>query len=328
MRRRAFLALFSGAATLPLAVRSQQANQMRRIGVLFFGFHNAIFDQFISALTKSLLDHGWANGKNIQIDYRWAGNSVAQAQVLANELVSLKPDIILTQGPAVGACQGATKTIPIVFAAVTDPVASGFVASLSHPGGNVTGFSNFEPSLVGKYIEILKEIIPGMTAVVDIVNPNTNLSRLTVVRPLLEVAAKYHKVELVAASVSDDSDIERTISDIGGKPTTGLIVAGDPFMGQRLELITSLAIRHRVPAIYSFRFYAEGGGLISWGNDLNDEYKKAGGYVDRILKGANPGDLPVQLPTKFEMVVNLKTAKAMGLTIPPTLLTRADEVIE
>jgi putative tryptophan/tyrosine transport system substrate-binding protein len=328
MSRREFFGILVGATIWPVLVSAQQVNQMRRIGVLFTGIHNAIYDQFISALTKSLLELGWTAGKNIQIDYRWSGTDIAQGQVVANELLSLKPDVILTQGPAVWAFQRATKTVPIVFTSVTDPVAAGFVASLSHPGENVTGFSNFEPTLFGKYIEILKEVIPGMTAVMDIVNPDTNPSRLTVVHPVLEVAAQYHKIEFVSAPVSGDADIERVISNLRERPTTGLIVAGDPFMGARLKLVTSLAIRHRVPAIYSFRFYAEGGGLISWGNDLNDEYRKAGEYVDRILKGANPADLPVQLPTKFEMVVNLKTANAMGLTIPPTLLARADQVIE
>jgi putative ABC transport system substrate-binding protein len=167
-----------------------------------------------------------------------------------------------------------------------------------------------------------------MTAVVDMFNPDVNRSRLTVVRPLLEAAARYHKIELVLAPVSSDADIERVISNLGEKLTTGLIVAGDPFMGARRDLISSLTIRHRVPAIYSFRFYAEAGGLISWGNELNDEFRKAAGYIDRLLKGANPADLPVELPTKFEMVINLKTAKAMGLTIPPSLILRADEVIE
>jgi putative tryptophan/tyrosine transport system substrate-binding protein len=328
MRRREFFGVLIGATTWPVLLNAQQANQKRRIGVLFVGIHNAIYDQFISALTKSLSELGWTAGENIQIDYRWSGNDLAQARVIANELLSLKPDVILTQGSTVEAFQRATKTVPIVFATVIDPVASGFVASLSHPGGNITGFSNFEPTLVGKYIEILKEIIPGMTAVVDIVNPDSDPSRLTAIYPVLKAAAQYHKIEFVSASVSGDADIERVISDLGKRPTTGLIVAGHPFMGVRLKLITSLTIRHRVPAIYSFRFYAEGGGLISWGNDLNDEYRRAGEYIDRILKGADPANLPVQLPTKFEMVVNLKTAKAMDLTIPPTLLTRADEVIE
>jgi putative ABC transport system substrate-binding protein len=222
-----------------------------------------------------------------------------------------------------------TKTIPIVFVSVTDPVASGFVASLSHPGGNITGFSNFEPSLVGKHIEILKEIMPGMTAVSDMFNPVTNPAHLSSLHPILEAAARQHAVELIPAPVRSDADIESVLSSLRDKPTTGLIVAGDPFLNARLDLITSLMTRYRVISITPFRFFVERGCLISYGSsDLIEQYGKAAVYIDRILKGANPADLPVQSPTKFEMVINLKTAKAMGLTLSPSLILRADEVIE
>jgi putative tryptophan/tyrosine transport system substrate-binding protein len=330
MKRREFVTLIGGAALLPLSVRAQQPDRIYRIGVLILGANGGELDaQQRAVFTRALTELGWTEGKNIQIDWRWAANDVAQIPGLARELLSLKPDVILVQGtPTVAVLQRETKTTPIIFVSVTDPVLSGAVASLSHPGGNITGFSNFEPTLVGKYVEILKEITPGMTAVVRMFNPDNPVTFIT--RPLLEAAARYHGVELIFAPARDASDIERVIASLGDKPTAGLSVAGEPVfgMGQNLALIVSLAIRYRVRAVYSFRHFVEAGGLISYGNDLIDQYRQAATYVDRILKGANPADLPVQAPTKFEMVINLKTAKAMGLSIPPALLARADEVIE
>jgi putative ABC transport system substrate-binding protein len=303
---------------------------MPRIGVLFAaraGKDTA--GQYIETFTKSFLELGWVDGKNLKIDYRFADYDVAQAQVLARELINLKPDVILAINTlVVAALQRETKSIPIVFVAVTDPVASGFVASLSHPGGNITGFSNFEPTLVAKHIEILKEISPGMTTVVDMFNPDINVAHLASVYPVVEAAARYHSVEHVAAPVRSDADIERVISSIRDKSTTGLIVAGEAFLRDRLDLLTSLTTRYRIPSVFAFRPFAEAGGLISYGSDLIEQYRQAAVYIDRIMKRANPADLPVQLPTKFEMVINLKTAKAMGLTMPPALLARADEVIE
>jgi putative ABC transport system substrate-binding protein len=328
MKRREFIALAGATAvSLPLAAWPQQGNRMPLVGVL--GLDGPLARVALTTFKKALQELGWTDGSNIRIDYRMtAPNDVAQIPVIAKELLSLKPDVILAQTPSVvAAFQRETKDIPIVFVYVNDPVASGFVQSLSHPGGNITGFTNFEPTLVGKYIEILKEIMPGMTTVSEMFYAD-NPDRFRITHPLLEAAARYHAVELITAPVRNDSDIDRVISSLGDKPTTGLIVAGEPFMGTRLDLITSLTIRYRVPAVYSFSFYAEGGGLISLGNDLIEEFRKAAGYIGRILKGANPADLPVQLPTKFEMVINLKTAKAMGLTMPPTLIARADAVIE
>jgi putative ABC transport system substrate-binding protein len=331
MRRRQFIALVGGAVVAwPLAARAQQGARMPRIGVLFAaraGKDTA--SVFIEAFTKSLLQLGWVDGQNIKIDYRFAGYDVAQAQALARELVNLKPDLILAINTlVVAALQRETKSIPIVFVAVTDPVASGFVASLSHPGGNITGFSNFDPTLVAKHIEILKEISPGITTVLDMFNPDTNLAYLASIYPVVEAAARYHGVEHVAAAVRSDADIERVISGIRDKSATGLIVAGEPFFRDRLDLITSLTTRYRIPSVFAFRNFAEAGGLSSYGSDLFEQYRQAAVYIDRIMKGANPADLPVQLPTKFEMVINLKTAKAMGLAMPPALLARADEVIE
>jgi putative ABC transport system substrate-binding protein len=328
MRRREFIGLVSSAAIWPMAVLAQQGIRKPRLGVLWQGPKNQVsgaWEAFIDALREL----GWSEGNNLQIEQRWAANDAAQVHVLATELVSLKPDIILAINTlVVAALQHDTKTIPIVFVSVTDPVASGFVASLSHPGGNVTGFSNFEPTLVGKHIELLKEIAPGMTAVSDMFNPDNNPAHLPSVYPILEAAARQFAVELIPAPVRNDADIERVISSLGDKPTAGLTIAGEPFFNARLDLITSLTTRYRVVSVSPFRLFVEQGCLISYGNDLIEQYGKAAAYIDRILKGANPADLPVQRPTKFEMIVNLKTAKAMGLTIPPTLLARADKVIE
>jgi putative tryptophan/tyrosine transport system substrate-binding protein len=332
MRRREFVALLGGAAAAwPLAAtRAQQGARMPRIGVLFAArVGKDTSSKFVEPFTKSLLELGWVDGQTIKIDYRFADYDVAQAQVLARELINLKPDVILAINTlVVAAFQHETKSVPIVFVAVTDPVASGFVANLSHPGGNITGFSNFEPTLVAKHIEILKEISPGMTTVLDMFNPDINLAYLASIYPVVEAAAQYHSVQHVAAPVRSDADIERVISGLRDKSTTGLIVAGEPFLRQRLDLIVSLTTRYRIPSVFAFRPFAEGGGLISYWSDLIEQYRQAAVYIDRIVKGANPANLPVQLPTKFEMVINLKTAKAMGLTLPPALLGRADEVIE
>ena len=328
MRRREFIGLVVAAAAWPMAVRAQQGIRMPRLAVLHQGRKGGLLGSW-EAFTDALRQLGWSDGNNIQIDQRWAANDVAQVHVLATELVSLKPDIIFAVNTlVVAALQHETRTIPIVFVSVTDPVASGFVASLSRPGGNITGFSNFEPTLVGKYIEILKEIAPGMAAASDMFNPDTNPAHLSSVHPVLEEAARHYAVELIPAPVRNDADIERVISSLGDRATTGLIIAGEPFLNMRLDLITSLTTRYRVVSICPFRLFVERGCLISYGNDLVEQYGKAAGYIDRILKGANPADLPVQAPTKFQMVINLRTAKAMRLTVPPTLLARADEVIE
>jgi putative tryptophan/tyrosine transport system substrate-binding protein len=331
MQRREFITLAGcAAAAWPVATRAQNVERQRRIGVLFAGprgsgENNAYVDKFTETLSKL----GWTVGQNIQIDFRWADNDLAKMRAISIELLNLKPDVILAvTTPVVAAFQANTNSIPIVFTVVSDPVASGFVQSFAHPGGNITGFSNFEPTLVGKYIEILKEINQGITSILDMSNPDTDRARTLVMVPLLEAAARYYAVELINAPVRSDSDIERVITNLADKPAMGLIVAGNPFLQERLRQITTLAQRYRVAAIYSFRFWVDAGGLVSYGIDLTQQFPQAAVYIDRILKGANPADLPVQAPTKFEMVINLKTAKAMGLTIPPTLLARADEVIE
>lgn len=327
MRRRDFIGLVGGAAASPLVARAQ-ATRKPLLGVLAQPQKGQVPGSW-EAFTDTLRQLGWSDGNNIQIVDHWASNDASRIRALATELLSLKPDVIFAVNTlVVSTLQRETKTIPIVFVSVTDPVASGFVASLSHPGGNITGFSNFEPTLVGKHIELLKEIAPATTTVTDIFNPDNNPGHLSSVYPVLEDAARNQAVELIPAPVRNDADIERAISNLGDKSTNGLMIAGEPFLTARLDLITSLATRYRIVSICPFRLFVERGCLISYGNDLVEQFGKAATYVDRILKGTSPADLPVQAPTKFEMVINLKTAKAMGLTIPPTLLARADGVIE
>ena len=329
MRRREFIRLAGGAAfLLPLRVRAEQLDRIRRIAVLSLGAATGqtFLDQNMGVITDFLQQQGWREGQNIRIDYRNAAGDVARLQPLARELVSLKPNVILAlTTPIVQAFQRETSTIPIVFAAVSDPVGSGLVASLAHPGGNITGFSNFEPSLAGKYVEILNEMIPGMTTF-TMMSSSINLGRL-IFWPLLEAAARHHHAEFVPAEVRDDQDIERVISSLGNKPA-GLFVYGEPLMIARNDLIVSLTMSHRVASIASFQYFPRAGGLVSYGNDLLYQYQQAASYIDRILKGENASELPVQAPTKYEMVINLKTARAIGVTIPPTLLATANEVIE
>jgi putative tryptophan/tyrosine transport system substrate-binding protein len=330
MKRREFiLALGSAAAGLPFAARAQQT-PMPLIGVLLLNAReHPMTAVSVAAFTKALSELGWADGKNVRVEYRWAASDNERIQVFARELVSLQPDVVVGQStPVIAALARETRTIPIVFISIADPIRSGLVESLSHPGGNVTGFANFEPSLAGKWIELLRDIVPRLARASYMFYPRADLNQIA--QQPLELAARSHGIELIAAPTQNEADIERVIAGLAGDPTTGLIVAGDPFFGSQrnLDLVTSLAVRHRVPAIYAFRLFVEGAGLISYGNDLLDQYRQAPTYVDRILRGANPADLPVQMPTKFELVINLKTAKAMSLEIPPTLLARADEVIE
>jgi putative ABC transport system substrate-binding protein len=304
---------------------------MRRLGVLFGlpeGDPQAVANA--AAFTKALQELGWIEGQNARIDYRWAGTNPDQMRAFAKELVGLQPDVILGHTTlAVAALQRETKTIPIVFVVVSDPVGSGFVASLPRPGGNITGFINLEASLSGKWIEILKEIMPELKHAVLMFNPGTASYFRYFLQPF-EAAALSLAIEPIAAPVHTAADIERILASLQDKPNTGLVVMPDTYlaMRQNLHMIISLAAGYRVPAIYPFRYMITAGGLISYGIDQVDLFRRAPTYIDRILKGANPADLPVQLPIKFEMIVNLKTAKTLGIYIPATLLGRADEVIE
>jgi putative tryptophan/tyrosine transport system substrate-binding protein len=281
----------------------------------------------LSAFTQALADLGWADGRNVRTDLRWHGDDINQIRALAQELVGLQPDIILTIGtPAIVALQRETRTIPIVFAGAGDPVANGLVARLDRPTGNITGFANFEATLGGKWLEVLTEIAPGLKRVAIMLNPD--VVSISAFMPLLETAARSLKIVPITAPVHSDLEIETAIIALGREPGGGLVVIPDGgFTSTHRAPIILAAARNNVPAIYPASYYAREGGLLSYGVDLVDIWRRAATYVDRILRGAKPADLPVQFPTKFEMVVNLKTAKALGLTIPETLLATADEVI-
>jgi len=332
MRRREFITLLGGAAAgLPLAVQAQQNGPVRRVGVLVGGAEtDPQTVAGLAAFKPELQELGWVDGHNIRIDYRFAAADADRINAFAKELVALRPDLIVgSTTPVVAVLQRETKTIPIVFITVSDPVGSGFVTSLPHPGGNITGFINIEASLSGKWIEILKEIMPRVTRATLMFNPETAPYFAFYQQPF-EAAARSNGIEPIAAPVHSAADIGRVFDSLGGRPDTGLVLPPDIFIGLKtnLALITSLAASYRVPAVYPYRYMVAAGGLISYGVDITDLYRRVPSYVDRILRGAKPVDLPVQLPTKFEFAINLKTAKALGLDVPPTLLGRADEVIE
>jgi putative tryptophan/tyrosine transport system substrate-binding protein len=329
MRRRHFIGLVGGAAVWPISARAQRAERMRRIGVLI-GSAESDPESVprVAAFERGLTELGWVSGRNALIDYRWAAGEPAHMQMLAKELVELQPDVLVASStPVVTALGRETGTIPIVFVHVSDPIGSGFVENLPRPGGNMTGFINIESSLGGKWLELLKELAPRISRVAVMFNPDTAPHAKYYVRPF-ELAAPSLAVKPSTVPVRSVSDIERAILDLGRVPASGLIVLPDTFTAVHRGVIISAAASSHVPAIYPFRFMAGDGGLISYGVDLIDLYRRAAPYVDRILKGAKPADLPVQQPTKFEFVINLKTAKALGLDVPPTLLARADDVIE
>jgi putative ABC transport system substrate-binding protein len=328
MRRREFIAGLGSAAAWPVVARAQQGDRVRRIGVLMgFDENDPMWKTRLSAFTQALANLGWTDGRNVRMDLRWGGTDINRMRGLAQELVGLQPDIILADStPATVALQRETRTIPIVFAAVADPVASGLVVRLDRPSGNVTGFANYEASLGGKWLELLSEIVPGLKRAAIMFNPDT--APVSALRPSLEAAARSLKVVPIIAHVHSDVEIETAIVSLISERGGGLVVMPDGFAnGHRMPIILAAA-RNRVPAVYALPVYPREGGLLSYGPDLVDAFRRAASYVDRILRGAKPGDLPVQFPTKFEMVVNLKTAKALGLTVPQSILLRADEVIE
>jgi putative ABC transport system substrate-binding protein len=329
MNRRDFITLLGGAAAWPLAARAQQGNRVRRIGVLMsFDENDPPAKARIFAFTQALAGLGWTDGRSVRMDLRWAGGETNRIQALAQELVGLQPDIILTDTtPTTVALQRETWTIPIVFAGVADPVASGIVARLNQPGGNITGFSAmYEPSMGGKWLELLSEIAPGLKRTAIMFNPDTAPASLYM--PSFETAAQLLKVVPIIVPVHDDGEIETAIMVLGREPGGGLVVIPDAFMiAHRAPIILSAA-RNNVPAVYHQSVFVRDGGLLSYNDDWVDTFRRAATYVDRILRGDKPGDLPVQFPTKFEMVVNLKTAKALGLIVPLSIRLRADEVIE
>jgi putative tryptophan/tyrosine transport system substrate-binding protein len=327
-RRRDFITLLGGAAVVwPLAARAQQPERVRRIGVLMHLAADDLEGQArLAAFLQGSQQLGWIDGRNVRIDTRW-GASDADRRRYARELVALAPDVILASTTqAMMALQPATRTVPIVFSNVTDPVAAGFVDSLARPGGNATGFTLFEYGISAKWLELLKEIAPRVTraAVIrDSTNP-AGIGQFAAIQSL----APAHAVEVSPVVVRDSGDIERAVTTFARSPNGGLIVTASGLRVSDTNLVVTLAARYRLPTVYPFRSFVTSGGLICYGPSSTDEYGRAAGYVDRILKGEKPADLPVQAPTKYELVINLKTAKALGLEVPPTLLARADEVIE
>jgi ABC-type uncharacterized transport system substrate-binding protein len=326
VRRREFISLLGGSAAWPLAARAQQAERVRRIGVLFAATEDdPQYQSRLKAFGQRLAQLGWTEGHNLRIETRWSGGRAENTRQRAEELVALAPDVILCSGnAAVTPLLQVTRTVPVVFAVVADPVGSGYTATLSRPGGNATGFMQFEYGLTAKWPELLKEIAP-------------EIKRVAVFRDLIGGIAAFAVIQSIAPSVGievnpfdmrDANEIERNVMAFANSGNGGLIITGSAFANVHRGLIIALAARHKLPAIYFTRYFVAEGGLISYGADLVEQFRQAAGYVDRILRGEKPGDLPVQAPTKYELVINLKTAKALGLTVPPALIARADEVIE
>jgi putative ABC transport system substrate-binding protein len=331
MRRREFITLIgSGAAAWPLVVSSQEAERMRRIGVLMgYSENDSEAQTRLAAFKQTLMALGWSEGRNLRIDVRWAASGDKdRPSIFAKELMTLRPEVILSNTtPATAALHQETRTIPIVFAPVSDPVREGFVESLARPGGNITGFMNFEPTMVGKWLDLLMEITPRTTRVTLMFNPET-APYAEFYLGSLEAAATKYDVKAFSSHVRRETDIEEVISELGREPGSSLIAMSDSFMTVHRRAAVKLAIQHKVPLMYFISNVPREGGLISYGIDVTDLFRRAASYVDRILRGAKPAELPVQLPTKFELVINLRTAKALSLTVPSTLLTVADEVIE
>jgi putative ABC transport system substrate-binding protein len=326
-KRRQFISLLGGAAAWPLAAQPQQpAERVRRIGVLMnLAAEDPEGQRRVTAFVQGLQEWGWSVGRNAQIDYRWGASDGDRIRRYATELVALAPDIILAAGsPAVGPLLQATRSVPIVFALVADPVGSGYVDSLARPGGNVTGFAASEFGISAKWLELLKQIAPRVTRVAVVRDPT--IASGSGQFGAIQAVAPSFGVEVRPVDARDAQEIERAVTAFAHEPNGGLINVAGAIVHR--ELVITLAARHRLPAVYAFRYYITGGGLISYGPDTVDPYRRAAGYVDRILKGEKPADLPVQAPTKYELVINLKTAKTLGLTVPPMLLARADEVIE
>src|SRR5215467_7176210 len=326
MKRREFITLIGGVAAWPLAARAQQAERIRRIGVLM----NTVSDDAegqarLAAFHQGLQQSGWTVGHNVRIDYRWGSDDAERGRRGAAELVALGSDVILASGtPSVAVLQQSTRTVPVVFVNVADPVGAGFVESLAHPAGNITGFGLFEFGLSAKWLELLKEVAPGVTRVAGLRDLTIGIAQLAAI----QAVAPALGVELTPIGIRDAGEVERSVTAFARGSTDGMIVTASTLALVHREPITMLAVRHRLPAVYPYRYMVTAGGLLSYGPNTVDPFRRAAGYVDRILKGEKPADLPVQAPTKHELVINLKTARAIGLEIPSSVLARADEVIE
>jgi len=328
MQRRQFIALLGGATTWPLAARAQQGERMRRIGVLLpASADDARFQAFVGAFLQELQSLAWSIGRNVRIDTRWATANAATIRRQATELVALTPDVILAHGAStMGPLLQATRTVPIVFPVTADPVGAGFVDSLGRPGGNATGFMAIEYPMGGKWLELLRQIAPGVIRVA--VFRDASIPSGNALFGVIQAMAQALKVEVIPVNMRDADEIERVLTAFARAPGGGLIVTGSAPAYNYSDLIITLAARHKLPAVYYEHSFVAAGGLMSYGPDFVDQYRQAAGYVDRILKSEKPADLPVQAPKKYELIINLKTAKALGLTVPPSLLASANEVIE
>jgi putative tryptophan/tyrosine transport system substrate-binding protein len=327
VKRREFITLIGSAAAWPVAARAQQAGARRIAFMTFVAESDPESAQRIMAFERGLESQGWLIGRNLLIDYRLGVDNPARASTVTAELLKLSPDVVLAgEGSALVAAQQATRTVPIVFTGISEPVARGFVQSLAHPGGNITGFSNLEPTFGAKWLELLNQIAPGVVRVAVVFNPTSSGALLFL--QSIEAAAARFSMEVLAIQVHSPADIALEIEAFARRPNGGVINVPDGFSEPHKELLVRLTNHYALPAIYPFRSFASIGGLATYGNDVHNGYRQAAGYVDRILRGEKPADLPVVQPTKFELVINLKTAKALGLTVPPNLLATADEVIE
>ena len=328
MRRREFIAGLGSAAAWPVVAGAQQAEHVRRIGVLMiYGENDPAAKALLFGLTQGLSELGWSDGRNLRIDVRWAAGNADRMRLLAKELVDLRPDTIVSHGtPVTAALQRETRTIPIIFLPISDPVGAGFVESLPRPGGNVTGFINMEAGMGGKWLELLVEIAPRIKRIANLFNPD--FAQNAYYLNSFEVAARLLKVEPITAPVHNEVEIEAIMTLLGREPAGGLVVMPDLFAFGHRPRIISLAALNKVPAVYYQPIFAKDGGLLSYGPDVVDIFRRSASYVDRILRGAKPSELPVQLPIKFVMALNAKTAKALGLAVPQSILLRADEVIE
>jgi putative tryptophan/tyrosine transport system substrate-binding protein len=330
MRRRQFIAGLGSAAAWPVVARAQQGERIRRIGVLMaFEENDPQGKSYLSAFMQGLGELGWTDARNVRVEIRWAADNLDRLRMFAKELIELQPDVLYTSStPATSALHRETRTIPIVFASVSDPIGAGFVTSLPHPGGNITGFINLEGTLGGKWLELLTEIAPGIKRAAILFNPDTAPSDASDYLRSFEAAARSLKMEPIAAPVHSDAEIEMAITSLGREPGGGLVVMADVFTRVHRAPIIMAAARNNVPAAYWQSVFVTDGGLLSYGPDYADIFRRAAAYVHRVLRGEKPADLPVQFPVKFEITLNAKTAKTLGLTIPETLLATADEVIQ
>jgi ABC-type uncharacterized transport system substrate-binding protein len=330
LRRREFITLIGGAAAMwPLAADGRKAERMRRLGVLMSASEDdPLMQARVTAFRQALAELGWTEGRNLKIEWRWTGGDITRVREYASELVRLAPDVLVANGtPNVAALKQATNSIPIVFVVVNDPVAQGIIASMAHPGGNITGFSFLEYSMVGKSLEMLKQVAPGIARVAIMFNPDTYPYYAIHLRSF-EMVARILSLELTAAKVHSPEGIDEVVAKLGRQPGSALLITPDPYLVVHRGAVVRAAGQYRVPATYSYRQHVQEGGLMSYGADTVDIFKRSASYIDRILKGTSPADLPAQAPVKFEIAINLKTAGALGLDIPPNLLALADDVIE